>query len=120
MPRRAVALGVRLLSTDPDGRWTADAMWARSRYVNPTHPDLAQGSALVAVKPETRDAYWQAEASYLLVKDAKWLGDKYPINLRAIAHYEVRRAAVQKSWCQLPADQQLTRYSAEARAGEIA
>ena len=39
------------------------------------------------VKPETRDAY-QAEVSYLLVKDAKWLGDKYPINLRGISHYE--------------------------------
>ena len=46
--------GVRLLSTDPDGRWKADAMWARSRYVNPTHPDLAQGSTLVAVAGDAR------------------------------------------------------------------
>ena len=112
-------LGVRLLSTDPDGRWKGDAMWARSRYVNPTHPDLAQGSALVAVKPETRDA-WQAEASYLLVKDAKWLGDKYPVNLRAIAHYEYAEPLFKSLGASFLADQQLTRYSAEARAGEIA
>jgi TonB dependent receptor len=112
-------LGVRVVSTDPDGRWKADALWARSRYVNPVHPDLAQGSTLVLVKPETRDA-WQAEASYLLVKDAKWLGDKYPINVRGVAHYEYAEPLFKSLGASFLADQQLMRYSGELRVGEIA
>ncbi len=112
-------LGLRVVTTDPDGRWKAEAMWARSRYVNPIHPELAQGSALVAVKPETRDA-WQAEASYLLVKDAKWIGDKYPVNLRAIAHYEYAEPLFKSLGASFLADQQLMRYSGELRVGEIA
>lgn len=112
-------LGLRIVSSDPDGRWKADAQWARSRYVNPTHPDLAQGSTLVAVKPETRDAM-QAEAMYLLVKDAKWLGEKYPLNLRAIAHYEYAEPLFKSLGASFLADQQLRRYTTEARAGDIA
>lgn len=112
-------LGLRVVSSDPDGRWKADAQWARSRYVNPTHPDLAQGSTLVAVKPETRDAM-QAEAMYLLVKDAKWLGERYPLNLRTIAHYEYAEPLFKSLGASFLADQQLRRYTAEARAGDIA
>ena len=112
-------LGFRVVSTDPDGRWKIDALWARSRYVNPVSPELAQGSSLVPVKSETRDAY-QAEASYLLVKDAKWLGDKYPINLRGIAHYEYAEPLFKSLGASFLSDQQLMRYSGELRVGEIA
>jgi hypothetical protein len=112
-------LGFRVVSTDPEGRWKMDALWARSRYVNPISPVLSQGSALVPVKPETRDAY-QAEASYLLVKGAKWLGDKYPINLRGIAHYEYAEPLFKSLGASFLSDQQLMRYSGELRVGEIA
>ncbi len=112
-------LGLRVVSTDPDGRWKMDALWARSHYVNPVSPVLAQGSTLVPVKSETRDAY-QAEASYLLVKDAKWLGDKYPINLRGVAHYEYAEPLFKSLGASFLSDQQLMRYSGELRVGEIA
>ena len=112
-------LGLRIVSTDPDGRWKADALWARSRYVNPVSPQLAQGSTLVPVKPETRDAY-QAEASYLLVKDAKWISDKYPVNLRGIAHYEYAEPLFKSLGASFISDQQLMRYAGELRVGEIA
>lgn len=112
-------LGLRVVSTDPDGRWKFDALWARSRYVNPVSPVLAQGSDLVPVKPETRDAY-QAEASYLLVKGATWLGDKFPINLRGIAHYEYAEPLFKSLGASFLSDQQLMRYSGELRVGEVA
>jgi hypothetical protein len=110
---------VRIMSNDPEGRWKADALWARSRYVNPVSPQLAQGSTLVPVKPETRDAY-QAEASYLVVKDAKWLGEKFPLNLRTIAHYEYAEPLFKSLGANFLSDQQLMRYSGELRLGEIA
>lgn len=112
-------LGVRLVSADPDGRWKVDALWARSRYVNPTSAELAQGSALVPVKEETRDAY-QLDASYQLIKDAKWLGDKWPMNVRAIGHYEYAEPLFKSLGASFISDQKLTRYASEMRIGEIA
>jgi hypothetical protein len=112
-------LGVRVVSADPDGRWRGDIAWARSRYVNPPHPDLAQGSLLVPVKSETRDAY-VADASYLLIKDAPWLGEKWKANLRAIARYEYAEPLFKSLGAQFIADQKLMRYGAEAKLGEVA
>ena len=112
-------LGLRVVSTDPDGRWKADALWARSRYVNPTSAELAQGSALVPLKEETRDAY-QLDASYQLIKNAKWLGDKWPMNMRAIAHYEYAEPLFKSLGATFISDQKLMRYASEMRVGEIA
>ena len=112
-------LGLRVMSTDPAGRWKADAMWARSRYVNPISAELAQGSALVPVKEETRDAY-QLDASYQLIKDAKWLGDKWPMNVRAIAHYEYAEPLFKSLGASFISDQKIMRYATEIRVGEIA
>ena len=112
-------LGLRVVSADPDGRWKADAQWARSRYVNPTSAELAQGSALVPVKEETRDAY-QLDASYQLMKDAKWLGEKWPMNMRAIAHYEYAEPLFKSLGASFISDQKLMRYASEIRLGEVA
>lgn len=112
-------LGMRLSSADPDGKWKVDALWARSRYVNPTSPELAQGSALVPVKEETRDAY-QLDASYQLIKDAKWLGDKWPINMRAIMRYEYAEPLFKSLGASFISDQKLMRYGSEMRVGEVA
>jgi hypothetical protein len=113
------SLGMRLTSADPDGRWKADAFWARSRYINPTSAELAQGSLLVPVKEETRDAY-QLDASYQLIKGAKWLGDKWPVNVRAIAHYEYAEPLFKSLGASFIADQKLMRYASELRVGEVA
>lgn len=111
-------IGLRLSSSDPDGRWKAEGLWARSRYVNPSDPALAQGSTLVTIKAETRDAY-QAQASYLLVKDAKWLSDKYPVNIRATAQYDYAEPLFKSLGASFLADQRALRYSTELRMGEI-
>lgn len=112
-------LGLRVVSADPDGKWKADALWARSRFVNPNSPVLAQGSTLVPVKDETRDAY-QLDASYQLIKDAKWLGEKWPMNVRAIAHYEYAEPLFKSLGASFISDQKLMRYVSEMRVGEIA
>ncbi len=111
-------LGFRLSSTDPDGSWKADALFARSRYVNPTHPELAQGSALVPVKVETRDAY-QVDAMYLIAKDTPWLGEKWKADLRAIAHYAYAEPLFKSLGASFIADQELFRYGGEAKIGDI-
>jgi hypothetical protein len=48
--------GVRVLSNTMSSRISVDAGWARSRFVNPFDPLLAQGDDLVAVEEEDRDA----------------------------------------------------------------
>jgi len=111
-------LGFRLIAADKDGRWKADALWGRSRYVNPPSPELTQGTAIVPVKRETRDA-WMLDGFYLLVKNAKWIGDAWPINLRGLAHYEYAEPLFKSIGASFLADQQLFRYAGELRVGEI-
>ncbi len=112
-------LGIRFIASDPDGAWKADAIWARSRYGNPPDAVLAQGTVLVPVRDETRDAY-QLDASYQLLKDAKWLGEKWPLNVRGLAHYEYAEPLFKSLGASFIADQQLARYGIESRIGEIA
>jgi hypothetical protein len=111
-------VGVRLSSLDPDGRWKIDSLFARSRYVNPVHPELAQGSALVPVKPETRDAY-QGEAAYSLVKNAAWFGDRWKTNVRMIANYAYSEPLFKSLGADFIADQRLFRYGTESKLGDI-
>jgi hypothetical protein len=111
--------GLRVSSTDPQGLWKADAMWARSRYVNPPNAELSQGSALVPVKEETRAAY-VVDGSYQLVKDAKWFGDQWAVNAKVLARYEYAEPLYKSLGANFIADQQLVRYGIESRVGEIA
>jgi hypothetical protein len=112
------AVGLRLLSNDKDGRWKVDGLWARSRFGNPPSAELSQGSVLVPVREETRDAY-QLDASYSLVKDAHWLSEKWPISVRSIAHYIYSEPLFKTLGASFVADQRLVRVGAEAKVGEI-
>lgn len=62
-------IGLRLTSRSDDERWQAELAFARSRFVNPFDPLLAQGEATTAVRPVTRNA-WSAELQAQLVKAA--------------------------------------------------
>ncbi len=110
--------GIRLSAVDPNSRWKIDGFWARSRYVNPTSPELAQGSTLVEVRPETRDAY-RLESSYQILKDIPWLGEKLPINLRTFAGYDYAEPLFKSLGAEFIADQQIAKYGMEWRVGEI-
>lgn len=111
-------VGARVMSTDADGHWKADFAFARSRYVNPIHPELAQGSSLVPAAPETRDAY-RGEANYLIFKDVTWLGDLWKTNLRAVALYSYSEPLFKSLGADFISDQQQLRYGTEAKVGEI-
>lgn len=111
-------LGVRLSTADPEGRWRADTLFARSRYLNPTHPELAQGSPLVPINAETRDAY-QADAMYLVVKDAAWFGERWKTTLRAIGHYAYAEPLFKSLGASFIADQQMLRYGGEGKLGDV-
>jgi len=50
--------GVRLLASTPSGRARFEGGWASSRFENPSDPTLAQGADLVAVRAETKDAFY--------------------------------------------------------------
>ena len=51
-------IGVRVLASSASQRFRLDGGWATSRFENPPDPLLAQGTPLVPVKPEDRDAHY--------------------------------------------------------------
>jgi TonB dependent receptor len=115
---RSKGIGVRLVTTDTQGRWKGDIFWARSKHVNPLDATLAQGADLVPVKPENRKAY-SSEASYLLVKESKLFSDGMPLNVRGIVRYEYVDPLYKSLGASFIADQRKVRYTKEIRLGEI-
>jgi hypothetical protein len=64
-------VGLRLTAASDDGRWKADASFARSTFTNVGNdPQLTQGVQIVALQPVTKNA-WYAETSYDILKDIK-------------------------------------------------
>lgn len=61
-------LGLRLIATDPSQRLRLESGYARSRFDNPLDSTLAQGGALVAVQPVTRNAHY-VDAALDVVRD---------------------------------------------------
>ena len=81
-------LGVELRGESPAGRIRFDGAWATSRFANPLDPLLAQGSDLVAVDEETRQA-WNGGIEIDLLR-AKPLGETRTIDLTlAVRHEEI-------------------------------
>jgi hypothetical protein len=115
---RSKGVGLKVSTADSESRWRGDVFWARSKYVNPIDQTLAQGSDTVPVRPENRQAY-TADFSYLLVKDAKLMGDKFPMNIRSIVRYEYSDPLFKSLGANFIADQRLVRYGTEIRLGEL-
>jgi hypothetical protein len=64
--------GLRLTAANDNGRWRADAGFARSTFTNvgANDPQLTQGARIVALQPVTKNA-WYAETSFDVLKDIK-------------------------------------------------
>lgn len=71
--------GGRVLGNLFGGRVRADLAYARSRYVNPDDPLLAQGDTLVPVEPEINDA-WSGRLDFGLIQGLQ-LGANWPLTL---------------------------------------
>ncbi|PSB58635.1 hypothetical protein [Chamaesiphon polymorphus] len=76
-------IGLRVTAANDDGRWKADAGFARSTFTagGANDPQLTEGTNAVALQPVTKHA-WYAETSYDILKDVK-LDDKRNIALSA-------------------------------------
>jgi hypothetical protein len=74
-------IGFRVTAANDDGRWKADAGFARSTFTagGANDPQLTDGTNAIALQPVTKNA-WYAETSYDILKDVK-LDDKRNIAL---------------------------------------
>jgi hypothetical protein len=75
-------IGFRVTAANDDGRWKADAGFARSTFTAGTNdPELTDGTNAISLQPVTKNA-WYAETSYDILKDVK-LDDKRNLSLSA-------------------------------------
>jgi hypothetical protein len=83
-------IGFRVTAANDNGRWKADAGFARSTFTagGANDPQLTEGTNAVALQPVTKNA-WYAETSYDILKDVK-LDDKR--NLALSVNLKVEQA----------------------------
>jgi hypothetical protein len=76
-------IGFRVTAANDNGRWKADAGFARSTFTagGANDPQLTDGTNAIALQPVTKNA-WYAETSYDILKDVK-LDDKRNLSLSA-------------------------------------
>lgn len=84
---RSRGVGARLLASSADGRLRADIALARSRFVNPFDPLLAQGGELQPVQPALRDAH-SAELQFDVLKQSPLLSAAHALDLSVSARHE--------------------------------
>jgi hypothetical protein len=83
-------IGFRVTAANDNGRWKADAGFARSTFTagGANDPQLTEGTNAIALQPVTKNA-WYAETSYDIFKDVK-LDDKR--NLALSVNLKVEQA----------------------------
>ncbi|WP_373540037.1 hypothetical protein [Chamaesiphon sp.] len=83
-------IGFRVTAANDNGRWKADAGFARSTFTagGANDPQLTDGTNAIALQPMTKNA-WYAETSYDILKDVK-LDDNR--NLALSANLKVEQA----------------------------
>ncbi|WP_310417968.1 hypothetical protein, partial [Chamaesiphon sp. OTE_8_metabat_110] len=76
-------IGFRVIAANDNGRWKADAGFARSTFTagGANDPQLTDETNAIALQPVTKNA-WYAETSYDILKDVK-LDDKRNLSLSA-------------------------------------
>jgi hypothetical protein len=84
---RSEGIGLRLSGSTAGGRVRADLVLARSNYVNPFDPQLAQGGELQAVKPATASGRI-VDLNIDLLHGSKALADKHPLTVTLALHHE--------------------------------
>jgi hypothetical protein len=79
---KSEGIGFRVIAANDNGRWKADAGFARSTFTaGANDPQLTDETNAISLQPITKNA-WFAETSYDILKDVK-LDDKRNIDLSA-------------------------------------
>jgi len=84
---RSHGIGLRLTGTTEGGRVRGDLVFARSTYVNPFDPQLAQGGSVQAVAPATANG-WIADLGIDLLQGSKALSGTHPLTMTLALHHE--------------------------------
>jgi hypothetical protein len=84
---RSRGVGLRFTGATEGGRVTADVAWARSIYVNPFDPFLAQGEDLQPVQ-EARSSGRVVDVGIGLLDDARVFSDEHGLGLRLSLHHD--------------------------------
>jgi hypothetical protein len=80
-------LGVRLSGRTAGNRLRGDAVFARSTYVNPFDPLLAQSGELRPVAPATANAR-QLDVAVDLLQNSKRWSERHPLTVTLSAHHQ--------------------------------
>jgi hypothetical protein len=110
---RSRGLGARLLARSAGGRLRADLAFARSRFVNPFDPLLAQGGESQAVRPETRDAY-SIDLQVDLLRQSAALSERHPLDLTLGLRQDRAEPLYKSLGASLDADRERRRVSLQA------
>jgi len=100
--------GLRLAGATAGNRLRGAAVFARSTYVNPFDPRLAQGGASQAVKAATADGY-SGEVSVDLLQNSPLLSKAHPLTLTATLRHERVAPLFRSLGASLAADQRIER-----------
>ncbi|MEZ5739810.1 MAG: hypothetical protein R3E68_10365 [Burkholderiaceae bacterium] len=84
---RSRGVGLRVVGASEGGRITGDVSWARSVYVNPFDPLLAQGETLQPVF-ETRSSGRVADLGIGLIQNSTMFSEKHPFGLKLSLHHD--------------------------------
>jgi len=110
---RSRGLALRLAGQTVDERWQGELAFARSRFVNPTDPQLDQGVETRPVLPTTRSA-WLAGLQWLVVKPAPPAegapAPAWPFELRASLRVEQAAPLYRSLFAPVQADQVQARF----------
>jgi hypothetical protein len=109
-------IGLRLSGSTAGNRVRVDLALARSRYVNPFDPLLAQGGALQPVQPVTSRAR-SADLSFDLLQASQALSAHHPLTVTLALHHERLAPLYRSLGATLNADQQLNRAALTAQIG---
>lgn len=109
-------LGLRLSGSTAGKRVRGDAVFARSRYVNPFDPQLAQGGELQAVKRATASGR-QLDFAVDVVQNSKRWSETQPLTVTLSAHHQRVEPLYKSIGASSSPDQQLNRAALAAQFG---
>lgn len=108
--------GVRLSGRTESNRVRGDAVFARSSYVNPFDPQLAQGGELQAVKRATASGRQLDFAVDLVPSSRRW-SEARPLTITLSAHHQRIEPQYKSIGASSSPDQQLNRLALATQVG---
>ena len=111
---KSFGIGLRVSGASDANRVRGEAVFARSTYVNPFDPQLAQGGTSQAVRPATANGY-STELSADLLRDARVFGAGKPLTLTASLRHERVAPLFRSLGASLSADQRVSRAALGAQ-----